>query len=138
MDIGGIMSGSRLSRRGRQVQLGLFSAAFVCFVAALAIDASREGLGVDFALMLVASVLMATAIAITAVRLRQGVGRLIRSLDDTGVVMIMDRRILTKAYGRVFMESIPPFRLVPEDNVMDFVMEHCLDSGVSGVKGDDE
>ncbi len=68
------------------------------------------------------------SLPLAAVRLRQGVGRLIRSLDDTGVVMIMDRRIVTKAYGRVFLQSIPPFRIVPEDSVMDFVMEHCLDS----------
>ena len=64
------MSGSHLSRTGRQLRLGLFSAALFCFVAALAIDAAAEGLGVDFALMLVASVLMAVAVAITIVRLR--------------------------------------------------------------------
>lgn len=75
------------------------------------------------------------SLPLAAVRLKQGVGRLIRSLDDTGVVMILDRRIVTKAYGRIFLESIPPFRVVPQEQVMDFVMEHCLVSGVSPSKG---
>jgi ATP-dependent DNA helicase DinG len=75
------------------------------------------------------------SLPLAAVRLRQGVGRLIRSLDDTGVVMIMDRRIVTKGYGRIFLDSIPPFRMVPESRVLDFVMEHCIGGGVSGSKG---
>jgi len=74
------------------------------------------------------------SLPLAAVRLKQGVGRLIRSLDDMGVVMIMDRRIRTKNYGRVFLSSIPPFRIVSEDQVMDFVMEHCSSSGVSSVR----
>lgn len=41
-------------------------------------------------------------------RLRsQGVGRLIRSKTDTGIVAILDNRVLTKRYGRAFIESIP-------------------------------
>lgn len=75
------------------------------------------------------------SLPLAAVRLRQGVGRLIRSLDDTGVVMIMDRRIVTKGYGRIFLDSIPPFRMVPESGVLDFVMEHCVSGGVSRTKG---
>ncbi len=78
------------------------------------------------------------SLPLAAVRLRQGVGRLIRSLDDTGVVMIMDRRILTKSYGSVFLRSIPPFRMVSESQVMDFVMEHCSASGVSSMNGSKE
>ncbi|MBN2585729.1 MAG: hypothetical protein JXA64_09235 [Candidatus Fermentibacteraceae bacterium] len=75
------------------------------------------------------------SLPLAAVRLRQGVGRLIRSMDDIGVVMIMDRRIVTKGYGRIFLNSIPPFRMVPQSQVLDFVMEHCLVSGVSPLKG---
>ncbi len=41
-------------------------------------------------------------------RFRQGFGRLIRSQSDRGVVAIFDKRILTKPYGRVFLESLPP------------------------------
>jgi DNA polymerase-3 subunit epsilon/ATP-dependent DNA helicase DinG len=40
-------------------------------------------------------------------RFRQGFGRLIRTQSDRGVVAILDRRILTKAYGKLFIESLP-------------------------------
>jgi ATP-dependent DNA helicase DinG len=40
-------------------------------------------------------------------KFRQGVGRLIRSKTDRGLVSILDSRILTRKYGRVFLESIP-------------------------------
>lgn len=42
-----------------------------------------------------------------AIKLRQGFGRLIRTATDTGIVVILDPRIRTKAYGRVFLESLP-------------------------------
>jgi DNA polymerase-3 subunit epsilon/ATP-dependent DNA helicase DinG len=38
---------------------------------------------------------------------RQGFGRLIRSHEDRGVVVIMDRRVLTKQYGKMFIDSLP-------------------------------
>lgn len=41
------------------------------------------------------------------VRMRQGFGRLMRRNDDTGVVLILDSRIVTKKYGAVFLESLP-------------------------------
>lgn len=40
--------------------------------------------------------------------LKQGVGRLIRSVSDTGVVAIMDVRLFTKGYGKTFLKSLPP------------------------------
>jgi ATP-dependent DNA helicase DinG len=40
-------------------------------------------------------------------KFRQGVGRLIRSKTDKGIVVILDNRVLTKNYGRVFLESLP-------------------------------
>lgn len=40
-------------------------------------------------------------------RFRQGFGRLIRTQSDRGVVVILDRRILTKQYGKAFLESLP-------------------------------
>ncbi|HEY5157608.1 MAG TPA: helicase C-terminal domain-containing protein [Anaerolineales bacterium] len=40
-------------------------------------------------------------------RFRQGFGRLIRTQSDRGVVVILDRRVLTKAYGKTFIESLP-------------------------------
>ena len=40
-------------------------------------------------------------------RFRQGFGRLIRTQTDRGVVVVLDKRVLTKKYGRLFMESLP-------------------------------
>ncbi|MFN2273816.1 MAG: ATP-dependent DNA helicase, partial [Anaerolineales bacterium] len=40
-------------------------------------------------------------------RFRQGFGRLIRTRSDRGVVAVFDRRILTKNYGRAFIDSLP-------------------------------
>ena len=45
-----------------------------------------------------------------AIALKQGFGRLIRSLDDRGVVALLDNRILKKQYGRIFLNSLPPYR----------------------------
>ena len=42
------------------------------------------------------------------IRLKQGFGRLIRTASDTGTVVILDHRILTKAYGRYFLRALPP------------------------------
>ena len=40
-------------------------------------------------------------------KFRQGIGRLIRSKTDTGIVVILDNRIVTKRYGKAFLASIP-------------------------------
>lgn len=40
-------------------------------------------------------------------RFRQGFGRLIRRHDDEGVVVILDKRVMTKRYGQSFLESLP-------------------------------
>jgi ATP-dependent DNA helicase DinG len=44
-----------------------------------------------------------------ALLLAQGTGRLIRSIDDRGVVAILDSRIVTKRYGSILLDSMPPF-----------------------------
>jgi ATP-dependent DNA helicase DinG len=41
------------------------------------------------------------------IKFRQGVGRLIRSHSDRGVITVLDSRILFKSYGRLFVESLP-------------------------------
>jgi ATP-dependent DNA helicase DinG len=46
------------------------------------------------------------------IRLKQGVGRLIRSRTDTGIIVVLDSRIKTKRYGRFFLDSLPPCRVV--------------------------
>ena len=40
-------------------------------------------------------------------KFRQGFGRLIRSQTDEGIVVVLDSRLLTKWYGRVFLRSLP-------------------------------
>jgi ATP-dependent DNA helicase DinG len=57
--------------------------------------------------------------------LKQGVGRLIRDGDDFGVIVIGDPRIRTKAYGRVFLESLPPSPVIMEASAgADFLRRH--------------
>jgi ATP-dependent DNA helicase DinG len=41
------------------------------------------------------------------ITLKQGVGRLIRDVNDRGVLVICDPRLLGKRYGRVFLSSLP-------------------------------
>ena len=41
------------------------------------------------------------------IQFRQGFGRLMRSQSDRGIVTLLDKRVLTKQYGRIFIESIP-------------------------------
>ena len=45
------------------------------------------------------------------ITLKQGFGRLIRSLGDRGVLMLLDPRIQRQRYGKVFLESLPPYRV---------------------------
>jgi ATP-dependent DNA helicase DinG len=40
-------------------------------------------------------------------KLRQGVGRLIRTRQDSGIVVILDPRVLTKGYGSAFLKALP-------------------------------
>ncbi|ACL72494.1 helicase c2 [Thioalkalivibrio sulfidiphilus HL-EbGr7] len=55
--------------------------------------------------------------------LKQGVGRLIRDVTDRGVLMLCDPRIRTKAYGRLFISSLPPIpRLDNLAEVASFLM----------------
>jgi ATP-dependent DNA helicase DinG len=43
--------------------------------------------------------------------LKQGFGRLIRSLSDRGVLVLLDPRIRTQRYGQTFLQSLPPYRM---------------------------
>jgi len=44
-------------------------------------------------------------------KFKQGFGRLIRSRDDRGAVLIFDSRVLSKNYGRFFLDSLPKMRI---------------------------
>lgn len=53
---------------------------------------------------------MDLSVPIAALRLKQGVGRLIRTRQDKGQVLLMDSRVTTKRYGPVFLRSLPGAR----------------------------
>jgi len=53
------------------------------------------------------------------ITLKQGFGRLIRSLNDRGLLALLDNRILKKQYGRVFVESLPDYRRTTELGVVE-------------------
>jgi len=55
------------------------------------------------------------------IALKQGAGRLIRDVNDRGVLVICDRRLRTKGYGSIFLESLPPMQQTAErDQVVEF------------------
>jgi len=45
------------------------------------------------------------------IKFKQGFGRLIRSKTDTGIIVILDSRVLTKSYGPKFLSAIPKCRM---------------------------
>jgi ATP-dependent DNA helicase DinG len=57
------------------------------------------------------------------VKFRQGIGRLIRTRSDRGLITVLDSRILAKAYGRLFVASLPQpefTRLTRDNRAADF------------------
>jgi ATP-dependent DNA helicase DinG len=48
------------------------------------------------------------------IKLRQGFGRLIRTADDRGIVVILDPRVSTKFYGKLFLDGLPQCRISTE------------------------
>jgi ATP-dependent DNA helicase DinG len=56
-------------------------------------------------------------VPVAVLTLKQGLGRLIRSASDRGILAVLDSRIVEKSYGRRFLQSLPPARVVhrPED-----------------------
>jgi ATP-dependent DNA helicase DinG len=45
-------------------------------------------------------------------KFKQGFGRLIRSKEDTGMVVVLDSRILKKSYGRIFLRALPECQVI--------------------------
>jgi len=54
------------------------------------------------------------SVPMAVIKFKQGFGRLIRSREDKGVVVVFDRRIVTKKYGRVFLQSLPDIRCIKD------------------------
>jgi ATP-dependent DNA helicase DinG len=53
---------------------------------------------------------MALSVPEAVVKFRQGFGRLMRRASDYGMIAVLDNRLVTKTYGRVFLASIPQSR----------------------------
>ena len=53
------------------------------------------------------------------ITLKQGFGRLIRSLHDRGLLVLLDNRILKKQYGRVFVDSLPKYKRTTDMRVVE-------------------
>jgi ATP-dependent DNA helicase DinG len=63
--------------------------------------------------------------------LKQGVGRLIRDQQDFGVIMLCDRRLTTRSYGRLFLDSLPPMPRTDKLNeVCTFLQRHLQAAGL--------
>jgi ATP-dependent DNA helicase DinG len=61
-----------------------------------------------------------------ALALKQGVGRLIRSEDDFGAVVICDPRVTGKGYGKVFVAALPPMSITREHaEIVRFLRAHA-------------
>jgi ATP-dependent DNA helicase DinG len=61
-------------------------------------------------------------VPVAVLMLKQGLGRLIRTGTDHGILAVLDSRLVRKHYGRRFLESLPPARLVHElDEVAQFM-----------------
>ena len=57
------------------------------------------------------------------ISLKQGLGRLIRSTTDRGVLAVLDPRLRTKMYGQTFLQSLPPCRVTSEIDELARVFE---------------
>ena len=57
------------------------------------------------------------------IALRQGVGRLIRDVEDRGVLVLCDPRLTGKSYGKVFLKSLPPMRRVIDTTIVKSFLE---------------
>ena len=54
---------------------------------------------------------MEFSLPMAILKFRQGVGRLIRTADDRGIIAVLDNRVLAKRYGRMFLEALPEMEL---------------------------
>lgn len=53
-------------------------------------------------------------VPLAVLELKQGLGRLLRSREDRGILAVLDPRLTTKPYGRTFLKSLPPYPILRE------------------------
>lgn len=82
-----------------------------------AVDRERRGQGFNEVYVAAASVMLS-----------QGVGRLIRTATDKGVVAVLDTRLLTKGYGRTMLSSLPKMRLIQDRTVIEAALGRLADA----------
>ncbi|MCX6459933.1 MAG: ATP-dependent DNA helicase [Actinobacteria bacterium] len=78
---------------------------------------------------------MAVSVPRAALLLAQGSGRLIRSVDDRGVVAVLDPRLVTARYGRYLRSSLPPFWQTTDGTAVRAALTR-LDQGASAPMGE--
>jgi ATP-dependent DNA helicase DinG len=64
------------------------------------------------------------------ITLKQGIGRLIRSKTDRGVIAILDSRLITKSYGRDFLNSLPNARVTNEISDVELMFQNVFEARV--------
>lgn len=62
------------------------------------------------------------------ITLKQGIGRLIRSTTDRGVIALLDPRLRTKGYGRDFLQSLPRMRITSDLKAVEMIFETNVDT----------
>ncbi|GAB3041412.1 ATP-dependent DNA helicase [Sediminivirga luteola] len=81
---------------------------------------------------------MAVSASHAAIRLAQGAGRLIRTVDDRGVVAVLDPRLATAGYGGFLMRSLPPMWATADPEVARGALRRLATPGPGAVDGTGE
>jgi ATP-dependent DNA helicase DinG len=53
-------------------------------------------------------------VPLAVLELKQGLGRLLRSRSDRGVLCVLDPRLTSRPYGRAFLDSLPPYTITQD------------------------
>jgi ATP-dependent DNA helicase DinG len=61
---------------------------------------------------------------LAVLELKQGLGRLLRTSRDRGVLAVLDPRLVVRRYGRTFLESLPPYSVVRELEACRSILAH--------------
>jgi ATP-dependent DNA helicase DinG len=71
-------------------------------------------------------------VPVAVLMLKQGLGRLIRSASDRGILAVLDSRLVEKGYGRRFLDSLPPARMVRDLGLVEQFMVGNERAGLAG------